>query len=129
MAHKAAHTASAALDSLFTHLGQPAPFAALTHIRSKVDAFSLPAILEASKDPRDAPLLLTLAIIPTAWVLGHISGNVSWIDRIWTTFPLVTTALIVGWTWIHGEAFNYAASLPRLILLFILQVRSVRVWG
>jgi hypothetical protein len=43
---------------------------------------------------------------------------VSWVDRIWTTFPLVTTLSVMGWASTRGEV----ACIPRLMLVLALQV-------
>lgn len=75
----------------------------------------------ASSDALHLPFILTLIIIPSMYGLQSGSGNVSWVDRIWTTFPVLCSATVAFWIISNPSAGVYVASLPRIILVLLLQ--------
>ncbi|KAL7418294.1 hypothetical protein Q5752_006750 [Cryptotrichosporon argae] len=68
------------------------------------------------------PLALTLALVPLVYTLGILSGNVSWVDRIWTTYPLVCSALVAAWAVFNPAGAVYAHNLPRIAIVLLLQI-------
>lgn len=75
-----------------------------------------------SGDPLALPQLLTAICIPACYVLNHLTGNVSWVDRIYTTWPVLCSVLIGSWA--RGPMI---ASLPRILLAIGIQV-GFDVW-
>ncbi|KAL1409992.1 hypothetical protein Q8F55_003992 [Vanrija albida] len=67
------------------------------------------------------PLGLSLALIPTSFLLTHLSGNVGWVDRVYTTLPVVSSFSIAAWAVLNPNAADFGASLPRVWLLIALQ--------
>lgn len=100
----------------------PEPLGTLPRTLSHA-AYSPGAFLAVASDPFHLPLAMTLAIIPFVYALGLVSGNVSWVDRIWTTWPLLSTASIIAWVFVHPGGGVYGPSLPRLFIVATLQVR------
>lgn len=72
-------------------------------------------------DPLHAPLAIIGFASVACYALGLATGNVGWVDRIYTTLPLVVSASILAWAHFEG----YAASVPRLALVLAIQV----VWS
>lgn len=68
------------------------------------------------------PLGLSLALIPTSFLLTHVSGNVGWVDRVYTTLPVVSSAAIAAWALVNPNAADFGASLPRVWVMLLLQV-------
>lgn len=75
-------------------------------------------------DALHLPIILTLILIPSVYGLQTGSNNVSWVDRAWTTFPVVCNATVILWVLSNPTAGVYIASLPRMLLVLLLQVSS-----
>lgn len=73
--------------------------------------------LQLSGDPLALPGFLTALCIPACYVLNHLNGNVSWVDRIYTTWPVLCSVLIGSWA--RGP---FVASLPRVALAIAIQL-------
>lgn len=80
--------------------------------------------LQLHGDPLALPGFLTALCIPACYILNHLTGNVSWVDRIYTTWP-VLCSLCVG-AWARGP---FIASLPRVVLAIAIQVSRGLWWG
>ena len=76
--------------------------------------------------PLHPPLLLTFFLIPLIYLLGLISGNVSWVDRSWPFFTPVCSGLMLLWAGMNDNGGLYGHNLPRLSVMMFLQVRSLR---
>lgn len=75
-------------------------------------------------DPLHLPLLIIGFVSGTSYALGLATGNVGWVDRIYTTLPLIVSASILLWAHTHG----FAASVPRLaVILFVQCIWSARL--
>ena len=96
--------------SLFLHYASQPQFSVLAYLR---DPFT---------NPLHAPLVLTLLLVPLIYTLGHISGNVSWVDRAWPFYTPVHSALIVLWAGLNEGSGVYGHNLPRLGIMMVLQV-------
>ncbi|KAK4689337.1 hypothetical protein P7C73_g756, partial [Tremellales sp. Uapishka_1] len=72
--------------------------------------------------PIHIPLLLTLGLMTVLYPLGVVSGNVSWVDRIWTTYPVLCSGLVVLWGRFNETGAAYGHNLPRLGVMLLLQV-------
>jgi steroid 5-alpha reductase family enzyme len=55
--------------------------------------------------------------IPACYIANHLTGNVSSVDRIYTTWPVLCSILVGSWA--RGP---YIASLPRVVLAILIQV-------
>lgn len=80
------------------------------------------ALLAYSDDARHLPLAATLALIPAVYVLGLVSGNVSWVDRIWTSWPVLCSGSVLAWVVVNEGGNAYGACIPRLVVVLCLQV-------
>lgn len=96
--------------SLFLHYASQPQFSVLAYLR---DPFT---------NPLHAPLVLTLLLVPLIYTLGHISGNVSWVDRAWPFYTPVHSALIVLWAGLNEGSGVYGHNLPRLGIMMVLQI-------
>ncbi|EJT51353.1 hypothetical protein A1Q1_07325 [Trichosporon asahii var. asahii CBS 2479] len=75
-------------------------------------------------DPLHLPLLIVSFVSGTSYALGLATGNVGWVDRVYTTLPLFVSAAILLWAHTHG----FAASVPRLaVILFVQCIWSARL--
>nr|ODN99679.1 hypothetical protein L204_02112 [Cryptococcus depauperatus CBS 7855] len=72
--------------------------------------------------PLHLPLVFTLASIPVFYVLGLTTGNVSWVDRSWPLFPPLISIMLIGWELVNQAGAIYAHNLPRVLLMFGLQI-------
>ncbi|CAK9783575.1 hypothetical protein CC85DRAFT_287785 [Cutaneotrichosporon oleaginosum] len=67
-------------------------------------------------DPLALPSFLTALCIPACYIANHITGNVSSVDRIYTTWPVLCSILVGSWA--RGPL---VASLPRVALAILIQ--------
>ena len=72
--------------------------------------------------PLHPPLLLTFILIPIIYLLGLVSGNVSWVDRSWPFFTPVCSMMVLLWGVFSPSAGVYGHNLPRLTIMMGLQV-------
>ncbi|WRT70400.1 uncharacterized protein IL334_007398 [Kwoniella shivajii] len=72
--------------------------------------------------PLHTPIIFTAISIPIIYVLGLISGNVSWVDRLWPFYTPFCTGLILFWISHNVDGVVYGHNLPRVILMFGLQI-------
>lgn len=80
---------------------------------------TLPSALSSLQlsDPLHLPLLIILSVSVGAYALGLATGNVGWVDRVYTTLPLLVSAAITLWAHMHG----FAASVPRMVVILAVQ--------
>ena len=78
--------------------------------------------LDPLSHPLHPPLLFTLGLIPLIYTLGLLSGNVSWVDRLWPFFTPACSGMILLWGMWNPAAGIYGHNLPRLGLMMALQV-------
>lgn len=76
--------------------------------------------------PLDLPLGLTVGLIPVIWALGHISGNVSWVDRSWPFYPVICSAMVVWWGYVESSG-RFDDNMPRLACMLGLQVSRLGI--
>lgn len=108
------------IHAVLTNL--PPPFSTLPSALSSTSSASPLALLRTTDDPRHLPLAATLTLIPAVYALGLLSGNVSWVDRIWTTWPVLCSASVLAWAVVNDGGVAYAACVPRLVVVLALQV-------
>ncbi|RSH91714.1 hypothetical protein EHS25_009083 [Saitozyma podzolica] len=68
------------------------------------------------------PIILTILLVPTYYLLGLLSGNVSWVDRSWPFYTPLCSGLILLYAAYNPSAEVYAHNLPRLTLMMALQL-------
>ncbi len=95
--------------SLFLHYTSQPQLSLLAYLR---DPFT---------HPLHPPLLLTFLLIPLIYTLGHISGNVSWVDRLWPFYTPVHSGLLLLWACMNEGSGIYGHNLPRLAVMMFLQ--------
>jgi steroid 5-alpha reductase family enzyme len=61
-------------------------------------------------------------LVPTVYILGLVSGNVSWVDRSWPFYTPLCSGLIVLWAVSNPTAAVYGHNIPRLTLMMVLQL-------
>ena len=101
------------------------PPSLLLHYTSHSTFSSLAYLKDPFTHPIHPGLLLTFFVIPLIYTLGHISGNVSWVDRSWPFYTPICSALIVIWACVNEGSGIYGHNLPRLALMMFLQVRPL----
>lgn len=99
------------------------PPSLILHYASQPKLSLLAYLRDPFTNPLHPPLLLTFALIPLIYTLGHISGNVSWVDRSWPFYTTVCSALLVLWALMNEGSGIYGHNLPRLGVMMSLQVR------
>lgn len=67
------------------------------------------------------PFSLTLGAIPVTYLLGIISGNVSWVDRAWPFYPVLCSTLVLRWAF-QQSGDEHKLAIPRLLCMVGLQV-------
>ncbi|WWC71824.1 uncharacterized protein I206_105783 [Kwoniella pini CBS 10737] len=92
------------------------------HIASHPQPSSTNFISASTTHPLHAPLIFTLISIPIIYALGLISGNVSWVDRLWPFYTPFCSGLLVAWLFMNQEGSVYGHNLPRVALMFGLQI-------
>ncbi|WWD19469.1 hypothetical protein CI109_103929 [Kwoniella shandongensis] len=92
------------------------------HLTTHPSPSFLSFLTSSTTHPLHFPLLFLLGTIPLVYVLGLISGNVSWVDRLWPFFTPICSGLIVAWVWFNKAGGAYGHNLPRLFLMLGLQL-------
>ncbi|KAK8853059.1 hypothetical protein IAR55_003760 [Kwoniella newhampshirensis] len=92
------------------------------HLTTHPSPSFLSFLASSTTHPLHYPLLFLLGSIPLFYVLGLISGNVSWVDRAWPFFTPICSALIVAWVWFNEAGAVYGHNIPRLFLTLALQL-------
>ncbi|ODN84709.1 hypothetical protein L202_00599 [Cryptococcus amylolentus CBS 6039] len=72
--------------------------------------------------PLHLPLFFTLGSIPIFYFLGLVTNNISWVDRSWPLYPPVISCMIFVWALINHASLSYAGNIPRITLMFGLQL-------
>ncbi|GMK58165.1 hypothetical protein CspeluHIS016_0501970 [Cutaneotrichosporon spelunceum] len=72
--------------------------------------------LQLTGDPLALPGFLTALCIPACYILNLITRNVSTVDRIYTTWPVLCSILVGSWA--RGPLI---ASLPRVVVAILIQ--------
>nr|XP_018260680.1 uncharacterized protein I303_06395 [Kwoniella dejecticola CBS 10117]OBR82838.1 hypothetical protein I303_06395 [Kwoniella dejecticola CBS 10117] len=94
----------------------------ILHIASHPRPSSTNFISASTTHPLHAPLIFTLISIPIIYILGLVSGNVSWVDRLWPFYTPFCTGFLVLWLFLNDEGGVYGHNLPRVLLMFGLQI-------
>lgn len=79
-------------------------------------------VISPTTSPLHPPLIFTLASIPVFYLLGLVTGKVSWVDKAWPLYPPVISAMLFGWVLVNHAGGVYAHNIPRIVLMFGLQV-------
>ncbi|GAA5829032.1 hypothetical protein JCM3766R1_003911 [Sporobolomyces carnicolor] len=77
--------------------------------------------LDTSTNPLHPALLFCGAISMIVWLLGEVTGNVSQVDRLWTTLPLVYSAHFTFIPYLNGSVSHISDLDHRMLLVFALQ--------
>ncbi|KAK4335949.1 hypothetical protein RTBOTA2_004723 [Rhodotorula toruloides] len=77
--------------------------------------------LNPKTDPLHPAILFCTGISVVVWLLGEVTGNVSQVDRLWTTLPLVYSAHFTFWPYWSGQVSHVAQLDHRMLLVFALQ--------
>ncbi|WVF73137.1 hypothetical protein IAT40_007956 [Kwoniella sp. CBS 6097] len=94
----------------------------LLHLTSHPSPSATTFISSATTHPLHPPIVFTLIAIPVIYILGLISGNVSWVDRAWPFYTPFCTGLLVAWLWLNHDGVVYGHNLPRVGLMWALQL-------
>ncbi|WWC91532.1 uncharacterized protein L201_006478 [Kwoniella dendrophila CBS 6074] len=94
----------------------------LLHLTTHPSPSSTTFIQASTTHPLHAPLIFLIISIPIIYLLGLISGNVSWVDRLWPFYTPLCTGLLVLWIIANPEGSVYGHNLPRVGLMFGLQI-------
>ncbi|WVW85948.1 hypothetical protein I302_107986 [Kwoniella bestiolae CBS 10118] len=94
----------------------------LLHYTTHPSPTSTSFIAASTTNPLHAPLIFTILSIPIIYTLGLISGNVSWVDRLWPFYTPLCTGLLVLWIFVNGEGGVYGHDIPRVALMWGLQL-------
>ncbi|OCF74170.1 hypothetical protein I204_04540 [Kwoniella mangroviensis CBS 8886] len=78
-------------------------------------------IAASTTHPLHAPLLFLILSIPVIYTLGLISGNVSWVDRLWPFYTPFCTGSLVLWIFVNDEGAVYGHNILRVGLMWGLQ--------
>ncbi|GAA5860124.1 hypothetical protein JCM8547_009191 [Rhodosporidiobolus lusitaniae] len=86
-------------------------------------SFSLPDLQRwfIESPPLHPALLACVGWTALVWVLSEATGNVSQVDRLWTTIPLSYSALFTFYPYLTGMVANVRELDPRMLLVFGLQ--------
>ncbi|BGP42437.1 hypothetical protein JCM10449v2_006442 [Rhodotorula kratochvilovae] len=88
-------------------------------------SFSLDALrswyTDARTDPLHPAIAFSIAASVLVWVLGELTGNVSQVDRLWTSLPLIYSAHFTFWPLVTGQVQHVADLDHRMLLVFALQ--------
>ncbi|GAA5981267.1 hypothetical protein JCM5350_006081 [Sporobolomyces pararoseus] len=77
--------------------------------------------LDTNTNPLHPALLFCGAISMIVWFLGEVTGNVSQVDRLWTTLPLVYSAHFTFIPYFNGSVSHISQLDHRMLLVFALQ--------
>ncbi|OCF39083.1 hypothetical protein I317_07107 [Kwoniella heveanensis CBS 569] len=94
----------------------------LLHLTSHPSPSATSFISSSTTHPLHLPITFTLIAIPVIYILGLISGNVSWVDRAWPFYTPFCTTLLVAWLWLNQDGVVYGHNLPRVGLMWALQL-------
>lgn len=98
------------LPSLALHLGtHPSP--------SPLSFFTAP-----TTHPLHLPLCFLLFSIPFIYTLGLLTGNVSWVDRLWPFYTPLCTLFVPLYIALNDRGNIFAHNAPRILLMFGLQI-------
>ncbi|WVR07815.1 hypothetical protein IAU60_004858 [Kwoniella sp. DSM 27419] len=105
----------------------PTPLLSLTptlllHVTSHPSPSILSFVTSSNTHPLHPPIIFTFVAIPLIYILGLISGNVSWVDRAWPFFTPICSGMLVAWMWLNPEGDVYGHNLPRVLLMWVLQL-------
>ena len=92
------------------------------HIASHPSPSPLSLLSDPLSHPLHLPIIVTAISIPLIYALGHISGNVSWVDRAWPFYTPLCSAMTLLWLAYNPTAPSFAHNIPRLALMFALQI-------
>ncbi|GAA5852755.1 hypothetical protein JCM9279_003958 [Rhodotorula babjevae] len=74
-----------------------------------------------STDPLHPAILFSLVTAAVVFVLGEVTGNVSQVDRLWTSLPLIYSAHFTFWPLVTGQVTHVADLDHRMLVVFALQ--------
>ncbi|GAA6007737.1 hypothetical protein JCM11491_003948 [Sporobolomyces phaffii] len=77
--------------------------------------------LDTATNPLHPALLFCGAVSMIVWFLGEVTGNVSQVDRLWTTLPLVYSAHFTFIPYLNGSVSHISELDHRMLLVFALQ--------
>ncbi|GAA5896524.1 hypothetical protein JCM8208_004223 [Rhodotorula glutinis] len=96
-----------------------------TFTSSLPSSYSIDAIqtwyTNPSTDPLHPAIAFSLATAALVFVLGEVTGNVSQVDRLWTSLPLIYSAHFTFWPLVTGQVTHVADLDPRMLVVFALQ--------
>ncbi|KPV74034.1 uncharacterized protein RHOBADRAFT_54602 [Rhodotorula graminis WP1] len=72
-------------------------------------------------DPLHPAIAFSLVTSAVVFVLGELTGNVSQVDRLWTSLPLIYSAHFTFWPLVTGQVTRIADLDHRILLVFALQ--------
>ncbi|XAO24087.1 hypothetical protein I312_102877 [Cryptococcus bacillisporus CA1280] len=79
-------------------------------------------VVSPTTSPLHLPLIFTLVSILVFYLLGLVTGKVSWVDKAWPLYPPTISAMLFGWVSVNHAGGVYAHNLPRVTLMFGLQL-------
>lgn len=109
------------LSYLATPLLSLPPVLAL-HLASHPSPSPLSLLSDPLTHPLHLPVIFTTVSIPVIYLAGHLSGNVSWVDRLWPFFTPFCSALTLLWLVYNPGAGVFAHNIPRLAVMFAVQL-------
>ncbi|GAA5823184.1 hypothetical protein JCM10212_003235 [Sporobolomyces blumeae] len=77
--------------------------------------------LDPSTDPLHPALWFCGAVSIAVWILGELTGNVSQVDRLWTTLPLAYSFHFTFIPYLNGTVSHVSDLDHRMLLVFALQ--------
>lgn len=113
------------LIPLHRHLPTPVlslPAVLALHIASNPSPSPFTLLTDYLVHPLHLPIVFTLLSIPIIYLLGHISGNVSWVDRAWPFYTPICSLMTLLWLAYNPQAPIFAHNTPRLVLMYALQL-------
>ncbi|KAI9633898.1 uncharacterized protein MKK02DRAFT_17363 [Dioszegia hungarica] len=94
----------------------------LLHLGSTTSPSPLSLLRDPLAHPLHLPLIALGICIPVTYLLGHLTNKVSWVDKPWPFYPPFFASLLFAWVALNPQAGVYGHNLPRLVLMFTMQM-------
>lgn len=109
------------LPSLPTPILTLLPSLAL-HITSESSPTPWSFFTAPTTHPLHLPLCFLLSSIPFIYTLGLLTGNISWVDRLWPFYTPICSAFVPLYIAYNTRGHVFAHNAPRILLMFTLQI-------
>lgn len=94
----------------------------LLHLSTHTTPSPLSLLRDPLAHPLHLPLIALMICIPVTYILGLVTHKVSWVDKPWPFYPPFFASLLFAWVALNPQSGVYGHNLPRLILMFVMQL-------